>query len=42
MLHVMTHEAATGDVDAALAEIEALPETRGQPSALPVISERWS
>jgi homoserine dehydrogenase len=41
-LHVVTHEAATGDVEAALADIERLPETRGRPSALPVISERWS
>ena len=41
-LHVVTHDAPAGDVAAALAEIEALPETRGEPSALPVISERWS
>jgi homoserine dehydrogenase len=41
-LHVVTHEAATGDVEAALADIEGLPETRGRPSALPVISARWS
>jgi homoserine dehydrogenase len=41
-LHVVTHEAPAGDVATALAEIEALPATRGKPSALPVISERWS
>jgi hypothetical protein len=38
----VTHEAPAGDVATALAEIEALPATRGKPSALPVISERWS
>jgi homoserine dehydrogenase len=39
-LHVVTHEAAAGSVDAALAEIESLPETYGTPSALTVISDR--
>ncbi len=36
----MTHEAASGHVQAALADIEGLPETRGKPTALPVISDR--
>ena len=39
-LHVVTHEAATGDVDRALAEIEALPEAHGSPTRLAVISDR--
>jgi homoserine dehydrogenase len=39
-LHVVTHEAAAGDVAAALAEIAALPETREAPTALPVVSDR--
>jgi homoserine dehydrogenase len=39
-LHVVTHEGAEGDLTSALREIEALPETRGTPSALPVISDR--
>jgi homoserine dehydrogenase len=41
-LHVVTHEAPAGDVSAALEEIRALPETRSDPSALRVISDRWS
>jgi homoserine dehydrogenase len=36
-LHVVTHEAPAGSVEAALAEIEALGETRSRPSALRVI-----
>jgi homoserine dehydrogenase len=39
-LHVVTHEGAEGDLKSALQEIESLPETRGAPSALPVISDR--
>jgi len=40
VLHVVTHEAATGHVAAALGAIRALPEARGEASALPVISGR--
>ncbi len=39
-LHVVTHETSGGDVQAALADIEDLPETRGRPTALRVISDR--
>jgi homoserine dehydrogenase len=39
-LHVVLHEAPEGDVLAALEEIAALPESRGRPSALPVVSDR--
>jgi homoserine dehydrogenase len=39
-LHIVTHEARWGSVADALAEIGALPETRGQPTVLPVISDR--
>jgi homoserine dehydrogenase len=39
-LHVVTHAAPGGRVAGALAEIEALPECRGAPTALPVISDR--
>ena len=39
-LHVVTHEARAGAVDAALEEIETLPETQSAPTALPVISSR--
>jgi homoserine dehydrogenase len=39
-LHIVTHEGAEGDLRSALQEIESLPETRGTPSALPVISDR--
>jgi homoserine dehydrogenase len=39
-LHIVTHEAPAGAVEAALKEITALPETEGPPSALPVISSR--
>ena len=39
-LHVVTHEARSGDLAAALAEIAALPETRSEPSVMPVISDR--
>jgi homoserine dehydrogenase len=39
-LHVVTHEAPSGQVAAALAEIAKLPETRKEPSALRVISDR--
>lgn len=40
MLRVVTHEAPSGQVTAALAEIAALPETTAAPAALPVISDR--
>jgi homoserine dehydrogenase len=40
VLHVVTHEVAAGHVDAALAAIRALPESRGEASALPVVSDR--
>jgi homoserine dehydrogenase len=39
-LHIVTHEAPAGDVDAALEEIGGLEESRAAPSALPVISDR--
>jgi hypothetical protein len=37
---VVTHEAAEGDLRAALEEIGELPETKDEPTALPVISDR--
>lgn len=40
VLHVVTHEAPSGRVDAALAAIRALPEARGESTAMPVISGR--
>ena len=40
VLHVVTHEAAAGRVEAALAAIRALPEARGEATAMPVISGR--
>jgi homoserine dehydrogenase len=39
-LHVLTHEARSGSIADALAEIAALPETQGHPTVLPVISDR--
>jgi len=39
-LHVVTHRAAAGAVDAALAEIAALPESQGTPTRLAVVSDR--
>jgi len=39
-LHVVTHEAKAGALEAALEEIAALPETQSPPSAMPVISSR--
>ena len=39
-LHVMTHDAPTGDLREALTEIEQLPETRKAPVAWPVVSDR--
>jgi len=38
VLHVVTHDAAAGRVGAALAAIRALPESRGEASAMPVVS----
>jgi homoserine dehydrogenase len=40
VLHIVTHEAPSGRVQAALASIRALPESRGEASALPVVSQR--
>jgi homoserine dehydrogenase len=40
VLHVVTHETPAGRVEAALAAIRALPESRGEASALPVVSDR--
>jgi homoserine dehydrogenase len=40
VLHVVTHEAPAGRVDAALAAIRALPESRGDATAIPVVSQR--
>jgi homoserine dehydrogenase len=40
VLHVVTHEAPAGQVEAALAAIAALPESRGAATALPVVSQR--
>jgi homoserine dehydrogenase len=40
VLHVVTHEAPAGRVQAALAAIRALPESRGEATALPVVSSR--
>ncbi len=39
-LHVVTHVTASGALAAALAEIEALPETRARSTAFPVVPER--
>ena len=39
-LHLVTHEASAGRVDRALAAIRALPESRGDAVAIPVVSER--
>ena len=40
VLHVVTHEASAGHVGAALDAIRALPEARGEASAMPVVSGR--
>ncbi len=40
ILHVISHEATYGAVDGALAEINALPESREIAAAFPVISQR--
>jgi hypothetical protein len=39
-IHLVTHVAQSGAVEAALAEIAALPEVRGTPTRLAVISDR--
>jgi homoserine dehydrogenase len=39
-LHVVTHEAPAGRIDGALEAIRALPESRGEAVAIPVVSER--
>jgi len=39
-LHIVTHEAPGGDVEAALEEIAELEESKSPPAALPVISDR--
>jgi homoserine dehydrogenase len=40
VLHVVTHETPAGQVDAALMAIRGLPESRGEATALPVVSDR--
>jgi homoserine dehydrogenase len=40
VLHVVTHDAPSGRVQSALTAILALPESRGEATALPVVSER--
>ena len=40
ILHVVTHEAPAGRVEAALEAIRALPVSRGTASAIPVVSQR--
>lgn len=40
VLHVVTHEAPAGQVDAALAAIRTLPESRGEATAFRVVSDR--
>ena len=40
VLHVITHEASAGSVEAALAAIRELAESSGAASALPVVSDR--
>jgi homoserine dehydrogenase len=40
VLHVVTHETPAGRVEAALASIRALAESRGEARALPVVSDR--
>ena len=40
VLHVVTHETPMGELESAVGEIAAMEETRGTPSALPVISDR--
>jgi homoserine dehydrogenase len=40
VLHVVTHEAEGGRVEAALEAIRGLPESRGTATALPVVSQR--
>jgi homoserine dehydrogenase len=39
-LHIVTHEAPCGRIDAALAEIAELPETHRPPTSFPVVSQR--
>jgi homoserine dehydrogenase len=39
-LHIVTHEAPEGQLRAALAEIDSLPETQANACALPVVSDR--
>jgi homoserine dehydrogenase len=40
VLHIVLHEAAEGAVLAALDELAGLSESRGRPSALPIVSDR--
>jgi homoserine dehydrogenase len=40
VLHVVTHEAPAGRIASALAAIRALPESRGEATAVPVVSQR--
>ena len=39
-LHIVTHEAPAGDVEAALEEIAELEESKSTPASLPVVSDR--
>ena len=40
VLHIVLHEAAEGSVRSALDDLAALGESRGRPSALPIVSDR--
>jgi homoserine dehydrogenase len=40
VLHIVLHEAAEGSVRSALDHLAALGESRGRPSALPIVSDR--
>ena len=40
VLHIVLHEAAEGEVLAALDELGGLAESRGRPSALSIVSDR--
>ena len=40
VLHVLTHEAPAGSVESALEHISGLPDSRGDSSALPIVSDR--
>jgi hypothetical protein len=40
VLHIVTHEAPAGRVEAALEAIAELPVSRGDAKAIPVVSQR--